>query len=214
MSNTSSSAGAGGPPPPGQGARKNEGRRGPPPPTDSLTRVANDGGSGRGNGRKKKKKSSGILVSIVISIAFALAASQFLPFVLLLMIGLAPTWIAILSEADPLRARIATVAQLNLAGTLPFFSTLWQQGGQMRAFLDIMSDVYTWIAMFGSAGAALALLWAGPQGMTIVRRTLNVGRRLELEREQVQLVEEWGEEVSAPGAASTQAKAGRGWLDS
>jgi hypothetical protein len=213
MSNISSNAGAGGPPPPGQGARKNDGRRGPPPPTDSLTRIADAGGGGRDNGRKKKKKSSGILASIVISIAFALAASKYLPFVLLLMIGLAPTWIAILSEADPFRARIATVAQLNLAGTLPFFATLWQQGGQMRAFLDIMSDVYTWIAMFGSAGAALALLWAGPQGMTMVRRTFNAARRLELEREQAQIIDEWGEEVSAPGAASAPAKAGRAWLD-
>ena len=213
MSNTSSNAGAGGPPPPGQGIRKNDGRRGPPPPTDSIQRVASGAGGGRGAGQKKKSKSSGIVISIVISIAFSLAASQFLPFVLLLMIGLAPTWIAILSEPDPFRARIATVAQLNLAGTLPFFAHLWQQGGQMSTFLEVMADVYTWITMFGSAGAALALLWIGPQVMLVVRRAFNATRRLELEREQGQLIEEWGEEVSAPAAASGPAKAGRNWAD-
>jgi len=213
MSNTSSNAGAGGPPPPGQGIRNNDGRRGPPPPTDSIQRVAAGSGSGRGGIQKKKNKSSGILVSIFISIGFSLAASQFLPFVLLLMIGLAPTWIAILSDPDPFRARIATVAQLNLAGTLPFFAHLWRQGGQMKAFLEIMSDVFTWIAMFGSAGAALALLWIGPQVMLIVRRTVNATRRLELEREQGQLVEEWGEEVAAPGPGAAPGKAGQRWAD-
>jgi hypothetical protein len=212
MSDKTSGAVAGGPPPPGQASRKNEGRRGPPPPTDSIQRVAG-GASVRPVQQGKKRKNSGILLSILISIGFALAASKFLPFVLLLMIGLAPTWIAVLSDPDPFRARVATLAQLNLAGALPFLSRLWQEGGQMKVFLAIMSDVFTWIAMFGSAGVAVALLWLGPQGMSVVRRTLNTARRLELEREQVQIAEEWGDALFGP-AANTQTTAQRqAWAD-
>ena len=213
MSDKSPKAGGGGPPPPGQGARKNDGRRGPPPPTDSIQRVEGSG-SARPVAEKRKVSSSGVLVSLLVSLLFTLAAFQFLPFVLLLMIGLAPTWIAMLSDPDPFRARIATVAQLNLAGTLPFFLHLWQQGGKLSAFLGIMSDVFTWIAMFGSAGAALSLLWLGPQGMTIVRRATNAARRLELEREQSQLVEEWGEDLSPPPVAQSPTKRRQAVADS
>jgi hypothetical protein len=212
MSDKTSGAVAGGPPPPGQASRKNEGRRGPPPPTDSIERVAG-GAAVRPAQQGKKRKSSGILLSILVSVGFALAASKFLPFVLLLMIGLAPTWIAILSDPDPFRARVATLAQLNLAGALPFLSRLWQEGGQMKVFLAIMSDVFTWIAMFGSAGVAVALLWLGPQGMSVVRRTVNAARRLELEREQAQIAEEWGDALFAP-IANTQASGQRqAWTD-
>ena len=106
-----------------------------------------------------------------------------------------------------------TLAQLNLAGALPFLSHLWQQGGQMKVFLEIMSDVFTWITMFGSAGLAVALLWLGPQGMSVVRRTVNATRRLELEREQVQLAEEWGDALFAPVTPSQPGEQRRAWAD-
>lgn len=138
-------------------------------------------------------------------IAFLIALTAF-PTFIILAVGMAPTWVAMLSNGRRSMDRIHCIGASNLAGVMPHLMTLWAGLHSVDHALHILRDVYVWATMYLGAAAGVGALWLGPylaasaQGIRIARR-----RRM-LEQYRRQLVEEWGADIipvsQAPSAAA------------
>lgn len=188
------------------GASKAPTPRRVPKPTDSPIQIAPAGeaakpGSGQAAPRQKR---TGVRwqLPVILSLVFAVAASSFLPYLLVAMVGLAPTWIAMLTTPPAFGARTIAIAEFNLAGTLPFLATLAERGGRMDVATALLGDVFTWAIMLGAAAMGMGVIWACPRIAVAITRLTNAMNRGDIERDQQRLLEEWGEEVATSGAKS------------
>ena len=177
-----------------------------PKPTDSPVYVAQKGGeeAARKRPRGEAKPRRGTVrwqLPVALSLIFAVGAANYLPYMLLVMIGLAPTWIALLTSRPAFGARAIAIAEFNLAGTLPFLARLAEQGGGIDEAVAILTDVFTWATMFGAAALGMAVVSVCPHVAVSITSFMNAVTRGDIEREQRRLIEEWGADVASGGTA-------------
>lgn len=115
---------------------------------------------------------------------------------LLVSLGMLPTLVALFTDTEANRSRLATVGYLNLAGVLPFLIELWEKGQTMEIALHIVRDPFSWVVMLGAAGVGHLILFAVPQmiGSFILNR--QEGRLRTLKDGQQQLEAIWGPDVA------------------
>ena len=130
---------------------------------------------------------------------FVVLASCFLVFLMptifiLFVVGMVPTWIAGFVERHGM-GRVQVTAGLNLAGVIPFIAQLWHTNGSFDALMSLAGNIFVWGAMYGSAGAAVALLWMGPQVAAMYLDFKAARYTSFLERQKAILLEEWGDSL-------------------
>lgn len=142
-----------------------------------------------------------------VGFTFLVLAGSFMVFLIpstfvLLMIGLAPTWVAVFVERGN-HARVHTTAALNFAGVMPFVQTLWaENGGIMRVF-DMLGNVYVWGVMYGSAAIAVAFLWLGPQLAALYLEFQAARYHRQLVKQRDAVLAEWGDALKDETKADT-----------
>lgn len=141
---------------------------------------------------------------------FVVLACCFLVFLMptifiLVVVGMLPTWIAGFVERHGM-GRVQVTAGLNLAGVLPFVGKLWQSNGSFAALTDLASNVFVWAAVYGSASAAIALLWIGPQIAAMYLDFKAARYTHYLNRERAILLEEWGDSLKGDSQDEPESK--------
>lgn len=152
-----------------------------------------------------KEKNFGLIFAVLIGCLLAfLAPAMFV----LLLVGMAPTWVAVFAERHN-AGRVHTMAALNIAGVLPFLGQVWSSNGGMTTVSALLGNVYTWAVMYGSAGMGVAFLWLGPQiaALYLDFKAAHYSRQLQKQKES--LIEEWGQKLEEAGDESS-ASAGSG----
>lgn len=120
----------------------------------------------------------------------------FLPTVVFLGIALLPTFVALVVDRSVKRYGGMTVGGLNFAGAVPYLLNLWTGDHSVPEVLNILSDVFALMTIFGSAAVGWMIFAATPAVVTTVL-TLTSSRRLAaLRSRQKELIEEWGTEVT------------------
>lgn len=115
----------------------------------------------------------------------------------LLIVGLAPTIASWLANQSPNRkSQILTVLAFNLAGILPYLAMVLQSPRGLNLVMEITSDVFSWLVMYGAASAAMLMLLAAPQVAALVLQMMAHDRLKSIATAQARLVDEWGEAVS------------------
>lgn len=123
-----------------------------------------------------------------------------LPSFIVLAAAMVPTLVAWMVDANPRKYLAATVGAMNLAGSLFFLVTLWGNQHDVAAAVAVLHDVYGWLIAYGAAAVGYGVFYVMPT-MTETLAKLSAEQRLaRLDREMRQLVEEWGEPVTAPSA--------------
>ncbi len=117
------------------------------------------------------------------------------PTMLVLGCGMVPSVVATFLNTSKVKGSIAAMFAFNLAGVIPVLGYLWQRGHTFDQAARLLTDVYMWLLMFGSAGIAAFLLWGVP---IVVQAGYEVQARQvikRLERRRSKLIEEWGGQI-------------------
>lgn len=137
-----------------------------------------------------------LLLSLVLAGTLPIAPAL----TLLLLGGLAPTFVAaFVNEGANKGLKTYTVLCFNISGLLPFIMDLRAAGYSFAGVVPILTDIYTWLVIYGVASVGLFAIHLGP---TIAAATLQLSnnRRLaELQRLRVKLLNDWGPDLVGGG---------------
>jgi len=153
-----------------------------------------------------KEKNFGLTFAVLIGCLLAFLAPAIF---VLLLVGMAPTWVAIFAERHN-AGRIHTMAALNIAGVLPFIGRLWSTNGGMTMVSELLSNVYTWAVMYGSAGLGVAFLWLGPQIAALYLDFKAAHYSHQLQKQKNYLIEEWGQKLEDTSDEASASAGSRG----
>jgi hypothetical protein len=140
----------------------------------------------------KKKTTKGLVLAIVFTVGLVML----LPTTLIVAVGLLPT--AVAAFADSSRERLAglTLGCMNLAGVLPPVLRLWQMGHDVKNAMAILTQPYMLLLMYGGAAVGFLLYINTPLMVSGILRRQAITRLKSIEKQYVELQEEWGPEVA------------------
>lgn len=144
--------------------------------------------------KKKVKPSSGSSLPMILVFVGVLGVVA-PPSLVVLTVGMLPSLVGIIMSPVRVKGAMASMFSLNLAGVLPVLGFLWQRGQTFDHALRLLSDVYMWGLMFGSAGLAAFLLWGVPLGVHAVYELQASTLISRLQKRRTRLVEEWGGQI-------------------
>ncbi len=148
---------------------------------------------------EKEKKEDGKKKGGAKLILFMILLGCVVPFgvpTLLVCLGLLPTLVALVTDADEKRSSLATIGYLNFAGVLPFLVELWQKGQTMEAAWAIVRDPFSWVVMFGAAGVGHLILYTVPAIVASMVLMKQESRLRTLREGIAQLEAIWGADVT------------------
>ena len=123
---------------------------------------------------------------VVMAMLFAL------PTMPILLLGMIPTGVAFLVDRTPGKTAAICVAGLNFAGVAPFVATLWNGANTLNQSFGIMTDIYSWLGMYGAAAAGWLLFLALPPLVASFLKIHAAQRVASLRAVQSRLKAEWG----------------------
>lgn len=153
------------------------------------------------------KKGKGKLGVVLFMIAFGLSFWFIFPTLVLVLIGLVPTIIALLTDSDRQKSSTAAVGFMNAAGITPFVIDLWTKGQTMENVFQILREPSNWLVMLGAAGIGQLIVFTVPQAVASLSLARSEGRLKILRRNLESLKESWGPDV---GTTKSVDKLGRG----
>jgi hypothetical protein len=145
---------------------------------------------------EKKGKKSGKLGMFTFLIIFGFAAPFMLPTVILLLVGLIPTYVALATDSDRQKSGAVSVGAMNCAGILPFVIDLWSKGQTMENTLQIMSTTNTWLVILGASAVGQLIVYTIPQAIATLTLTQAESRAKALRKNLELLKESWGPDVA------------------
>jgi hypothetical protein len=143
-----------------------------------------------------KKKKGGKIGSVLIFILFILSAPFFMPTWTLLLIGMLPTFVALLADTDPQKSSTSSVGAMNIAGLTPFLIDLWIKGQTMDNTFAILREPSNWMIILGAAGIGALIVFAVPQAMASMTLARAENRLKVLKNNLEQLKTSWGPDVA------------------
>ncbi|MFD2264275.1 hypothetical protein ACFSM5_15335 [Lacibacterium aquatile] len=141
--------------------------------------------------QKKKRGSGGLIVWVLLPLIALVAFNS----VLLLLIGMAPTLVALFIDKRPEKYAAYCVGGFNLCGAIPYLLKLILGGHNFQALAAILTNPVAWLVMYGAAGIGWAVFHYTPE---IALRVAGLKERQQIagmKKRQEQLVEEWGDEI-------------------
>lgn len=144
---------------------------------------------------KRPSRRGGGGSALLLLLLLAPAGLMMMPTSVLVLAGLAPTFVAYLIDRDPEKSAALTVGAMNLCGVAPFVVRLWQRGHEMGMTLRMLADPGTWLVMFGAAAIGWLLYFFIPQIVAAVMSLRSQSKIKELEERRSLLVADWGAEV-------------------
>jgi hypothetical protein len=143
----------------------------------------------------KQQKKGGFGFKI-LGFLLLILALMMMPSSTLLVTGMVPTFIALLTDPDPRKTSAISVGTVNLCGVIPFEIDLWRGANSMALVGQMLRHVETWAVMYGAAAIGSVIYYAVPPVVGGFIALQSAARVAELERRQTALREAWGDEVS------------------
>ncbi len=120
-----------------------------------------------------------------------------IPTVVVLAVALVPTGVAFVLERGKGYFGGLTVGAMNLAGAAPYLADLWFDGHTVPAAIDIITDVFAWLAFYGASMFGWAIYATMPAAVSAFL-TMTAGNRIAaLRTQQRELVQKWGPDVES-----------------
>ena len=121
-----------------------------------------------------------VMTLLALMVAVPLAVIYALPTVLLLVVGMLPTLVAMLTDRSGQRFAGRCVGTLNFCGVIPAMTDLWTGIHTLDGLLDTLMNVYVWLFMYGAAAIGWMLYYS-------ISPVVNVVLTIRAEREIVRL---------------------------
>lgn len=145
--------------------------------------------------KQTSKPTVGKLGSLLSWVVASIIVVAFYETLVLLIIGMAPTFVAFLIDRQKFAAR--AVAYLNFTGCLPFAVDYWMSSGGFDRVFQIFGDPFALLVIYASAAAGWGLYFATRPFAAVYLLVSADYRESRLQRRQEELVGTWGAEVAA-----------------
>ena len=123
-------------------------------------------------------------------------AALVLPSLMILVIGMVPTFVAFIADRTRERYLTITVGLPNACGCLPALVSLWAMGQSFSNAQIVLTDPFGWAVAFGAAGLGWLVYLSAPPVAAVYYASSARMREQTLKRLQKSLIETWGEEVA------------------
>lgn len=144
---------------------------------------------------KTKKKSGGKLRLYTFMALFIAMAPFMIPTIALAIVGLLPTLIALFTDRDPQYSGAIAVGSMNFAGVSPFIIDLLLHGQSMSYVINLLSEPFNWMVMYGAAGIGHLTVYAIPPMFTSFTVLSYQARIKTLKENMEKLQDSWGKDV-------------------
>ena len=147
------------------------------------------------NNKKSPPPRKGRFGFFMTAILMGVSLLFIMPTFVLVMVGLIPTFVALMTDDDPEKSTSITIGSLNVIGTLPFVIDLWVRGQTIGTAFDIMSQAMTWIVIFGAAAIGKLIIFVVPQATATISLATAERRHKMLNDHLESLKSAWGTDV-------------------
>ena len=137
----------------------------------------------------------GSMAQLWLLIMILPAGIFFLPTVIVMGVGMLPTFVALIVDRSATRLSWICVGGLNFAGCFPYVLDLWFGRQTIARGLEIASDPFALVVMFGMAALGWMFFLAIPPVSVAVVDMLRKNQVTRLRDHQGELVQEWGRKV-------------------
>jgi hypothetical protein len=130
-------------------------------------------------------------------IGLALACALFGGTMLIIVGGMLPTIVSLMTDRTPQKSGAIAISVLNFAGVLPFVITVWNAGGTTTDAVKVMAQPMNWLVMFGMAGVGWFIYNYVPKMVSTFvasRAQAGIQARQDLQRA---LIDRWGPRVTS-----------------
>lgn len=135
----------------------------------------------------------GKAVAVIVSIWLVSVSYYAFAFFLL---GMIPSVISIIVDRGAGRFASKTIMAFNFTGLVPYLFDIGLNYEKSLAAQQLMEQVATWAVIYGFAFIGCIMIWIMPQ-LTILFFLIRAEiRSSRIEKEQKELVDEWGEEIT------------------
>ena len=153
--------------------------------------------------RTAKKGGTGPLwVSMLIVGLIAVS----LPTVMVFSFGMLPSIVAWIVDRSEQKHSTFCVGGMNFCGVFPYLLKLWSGDHSIAHASEILTNVYSLVLIFGSAGFGWLLFISIPPVVAAFLNVIAQHRIALLRATQRRIIEEWGESVAKPLEGATAAK--------
>lgn len=152
-------------------------------------------------------KKGGKLGFMLMMIALGGSFWFIFPTFVLMLIGMAPTYIAIIADDDPQKSGATAVGAMNIAGLSPFIIDLWTKGQTLDHLFQILRESTSWVIILGAAGVGWLIVFAMPQMLAAIAVARAESRLRILRQNMENLKAIWGPEVATTKSIEKLTKA-------
>ena len=143
--------------------------------------------------------------AIITWIVAPMVVIAFFPFILLLLIGMAPSVVAYVIDKRPRKVTFRAIAYLNFAGCMPYLFKLASGQSTITNALSLVSDPAALAIMYSAAACGWTLNFLMSPIMAAYLAVQHEAKGRSIRNRQDELMKEWGSEVKgyAPSSDST-----------
>jgi len=150
------------------------------------------------NKKSKSKKTNGKKLPVhlyMFLLLIILALGMFLPFAVVLIVGMSPTITSYITNRERAPMAALTIGSINICGVLPALFSLWATEGHLSDAIDKISDPFNLLMMFGAAGIGW-VIWEIVPRLYATTAVLKAQRRLSLlKKAKDAIIDEWGADI-------------------
>jgi hypothetical protein len=155
-------------------------------------------------GKAKAKKSSGagkfLFALMMVLVTIWSTACVLIP-------GMLPTIVALLTDRDREKALALTMGATNFAGCLPFIIDLWMMGQNFDNAMKILHNPQTWFIMYTAAGIGYVIYLVIPTLVAGIMAGNAGGKISRLQNNLEEMKRIWGPDVATDRKVSDYGEA-------
>ena len=144
--------------------------------------------------------------TIIAWVVAPLVCIAFFPTFLLMVIGMAPSFVAYIIDVRAGKVTARAIGYLNFAGCLPYAIKLWTGQNTISGVIKLVFDPSALVIMYSSAAVGWMLVFIMSPIMSAYLVVRHEAKRRSIASRQEALVKEWGKEVRGRHHPVTEAR--------
>lgn len=148
------------------------------------------------NAEKTGKLKNSSIKPLLWVILLSIVLLKFPESILVLFIGILPTMVAFVVDKSSGKYATFCVGSMNVTGIFPAIYALWTGKNNMSQAIQIITDVFDLVIMYGAAGIGWILYIIIPTGVSALLTIIGQRRISRLRNRQRELILEWGKDIA------------------
>ena len=145
---------------------------------------------------ENRKNGGSSLRPLLWVVLLSIVLLKFPESIILLIVGLLPTMVAFIIDKSSGKYATLCVGAMNITGVFPSIFELWTGQNSFSQAIQIITNVFDLVIMYGAAGFGWILYIVIPSAVSALLNLLAQRRIARLRNQQRELINEWGKDVA------------------